>query len=535
MLHGTVSNHSGEKFYLRKYYLIIAALIFIICNYSFEAFGQGTVVNKTFYSKSLDKNRGVQIYLPQGYDPQSTVKYPVIYFLHGATVNQTQYTPLFDIFNNLIAAHLISPLIVVKPDGSIGPWGGSYYTNSELYGNFEDYIVYDLVDFIDSAYNTYMSRQKRAIMGHSMGAFGAMYLALKHPAVYCGVSAHSGPLDFRNFSSWAQLAFYENGGSKWVSVPIYNPSAGIMTYLFYTMAGAFSPNLNNSPYPVDFPLDSLGHWIDSVWNRWSVYNPALLARNITANSDLTIYFDCGLQDEFILYNFMNAFADSLDNLGLPYMYQTYNGDHTNQLVNRFPISFRFLDSVMNVAVPVELTSFTAIANGKEVTLSWSTTTELNNQGFEVQRKFSSNDFVTIGSVKGNGTTTSPNHYSFLDKLIDPGKYFYRLKQVDLNGTFEYSNVIEVEVRTLDKFTLEQNYPNPFNPVTTIGYVLQEKSNAKLTLLNSLGEEIEVLVNEERDKGYHKVEFDGAKLSSGVYFYQLKAGNYIETKKMLLLR
>ena len=186
-------------------------------------------------------------------------------------------------------------------------------------------------------------------------------------------------------------------------------------------------------------------------------------------------------------------------------------------------------------IPVELTSFTATANGKEVTLNWSTATELNNQGFEVQRKFGSNNFVTVGSVKGNGTTTSPNQYSYVDKLIDAGKYFYRLKQIDYGGTFEYSNEIEVEVRVLDKFTLEQNYPNPFNPTTTIGYVLQEKSNAKLTLLNTLGEEIAVLVNEEQDKGFHKVEFNAVNLPSGVYFYRIHAGNYIETKKMLLLR
>ena len=186
-------------------------------------------------------------------------------------------------------------------------------------------------------------------------------------------------------------------------------------------------------------------------------------------------------------------------------------------------------------IPVELISFTATASGKEVTLNWTTATELNNQGFEVQRKFGSNDFLTVGSIKGNGTTTSPNQYSFVDKLIDGGKYFYRLKQIDFGGTFEYSNVIEVEVRVLDKFTLEKNYPNPFNPVTTIGYVLQEKSNAKVTILNSLGEEIAVLVNEEQDKGYHKVEFNGSKLTSGVYFYRLKAGEFISTKKMILLR
>ena len=184
-------------------------------------------------------------------------------------------------------------------------------------------------------------------MGHSTGAFGAMKLALKHPDVYCGVAANSGPLDFKHFSSWIPLDLSENGGAP---VSSYNPLAGYMTLLFYSMAGAFSPNLNNLPEPVDFPLDSLGNWIDSIWNRWAVHDPALLARNITQNSDLTIFFDCGTQDEFLLYPFNTAFADSLDNLGLTYVFQSFNGDHTNQMYSRFSVAFRFLDSVMNRTV-----------------------------------------------------------------------------------------------------------------------------------------------------------------------------------------
>jgi N-acetylneuraminic acid mutarotase len=193
------------------------------------------------------------------------------------------------------------------------------------------------------------------------------------------------------------------------------------------------------------------------------------------------------------------------------------------------------DPTLDPLVPVELTSFRAMASGNEITLNWSTATELNNQGFEVQRKFQDNDFVTVGAVKGHGTTTSPNQYSFVDKLDLGGKYAYRLKQMDFNGAFEFSKVIEFEVIKVDKFSLEQNYPNPFNPTTTIGYVLQEKSNAKLTLLNALGEEIAVLINEEQDKGYHKVEFNGSKLASEVYYYRLQSGSFFETKKMVLIR
>ena len=193
-------------------------------------------------------------------------------------------------------------------------------------------------------------------------------------------------------------------------------------------------------------------------------------------------------------------------------------------------------------VPVELNSFTASANGKEVTLNWSTATELNNQGFEVQRKFGSNDFVTIGSVKGHGTTTSPNNYTYIDKLLTSGKYFYRLKQTDFSGKFEYSQTVEVDWSPFTTYKLEQNYPNPFNPTTTIGFGITERGNVKLSVLNILGEEIKILLNEEKDAGYYSIDFNGNDLSSGVYFYRIQAvpssssGQvFIDTKKMLLLK
>jgi hypothetical protein len=186
-------------------------------------------------------------------------------------------------------------------------------------------------------------------------------------------------------------------------------------------------------------------------------------------------------------------------------------------------------------VPVELTSFSANVLDAKVTLDWSTATELNNNGFEVQRKSVVGDFATIGFVKGAGTSTSQHNYSFTDKDLVAGKYFYRLKQIDYDGKYEFSKAIEVDVRPLNNFTLEQNYPNPFNPTTTIGYILNEKSNIKLTLYNALGKEIAVLVNEEQDKGYHKTVVNADNLASGVYFYKLQAGALVETKKMTLMK
>ena len=189
----------------------------------------------------------------------------------------------------------------------------------------------------------------------------------------------------------------------------------------------------------------------------------------------------------------------------------------------------------NGGVPVELISFTATTNGNEVILSWSTATEINNQLFEVQRSFEGSDFATVGFVNGKGTTTERQDYSYSDEIFTNGKYSYRLKQIDYLGSYEYSDVVEIDFRTFNSYLLEQNYPNPFNPTTTIGFGIQNKSNVKITILNAIGEEVAVLLIEEKEAGFHQVEFDAVALPSGVYFYQLKAGNFISTKKMILLK
>jgi hypothetical protein len=215
------------------------------------------------------------------------------------------------------------------------------------------------------------------------------------------------------------------------------------------------------------------------------------------------------------------------------MYQcsgTGNFDSTANAILRGAMDYMGI-----VVVPVELYSFTAQAQNQKILLKWTTATELNNNGFEIQRRVVESDFATIGFVRGEGTTTNQTEYSYIDKDLTDGKYYYRLKQIDFNGAYEYSSVIEVDVRSLDEYALVQNYPNPFNPITTIGYVLKEKTNAKLILLNAIGEEMAVLVNEEQDKGFHKVDFNASNLSSGVYFYRLQAGEYTPVKKMLLIK
>ncbi len=187
-------------------------------------------------------------------------------------------------------------------------------------------------------------------------------------------------------------------------------------------------------------------------------------------------------------------------------------------------------------VPVELTSFTANVNNKgDVILNWTTATELNNQLFEIERRGEDGQYITIGYVEGYGTTTEPQEYSYMDNTVGTGTFFYRLKQIDFLGTYKYSDEIEVEVNAPLTFGLEQNYPNPFNPSTNIKYSVPETGSIKLSIYNVLGEEVAVLVDRIVQVGFYEVTFDASNLPSGVYFYRLQAGSFVETKKMVLLK
>jgi len=191
-------------------------------------------------------------------------------------------------------------------------------------------------------------------------------------------------------------------------------------------------------------------------------------------------------------------------------------------------------------VPVELISFTAENDNDEVILRWQTATETNNRGFEIERSQMSNvrgqmDWTNISFVEGRGTTTELTEYCYKDKITNPGKYVYRLKQIDFDGTFSYSQEIEIDVTGPKDFALYQNYPNPFNPLTTIKFALPVDSRVKINVYNSLGQLVETLVDEETQSGYHEINFDASRLASGVYLYQLLSQDFVSVKKMLLIK
>jgi hypothetical protein len=187
-------------------------------------------------------------------------------------------------------------------------------------------------------------------------------------------------------------------------------------------------------------------------------------------------------------------------------------------------------------LPVELSNFSSSINNGKVELSWKTSTENNNYGFDLERKFENNsDWIKIGFVKGSGNSNSPNSYSFLDSPLEIGTYKYRLKQIDLDGHFKYSNEIEVVYNNVFYFSLNQNYPNPFNPSTTISYQLSAGGLVSIKVYDVLGKEIATLVNEIKQSGIHEVNFDASEYSSGIYLYRMTVNNFTQIRKMIVLK
>lgn len=191
-------------------------------------------------------------------------------------------------------------------------------------------------------------------------------------------------------------------------------------------------------------------------------------------------------------------------------------------------------------IPVELTSFTAENNNGNVVLKWTTATETNNYGFEIERSKDGKLFSKIAFVNGNGTTVTLNNYAYTDRNIEFSSYYYRLKQVDFDGSVSYSKVIEINGLPEMRFTLNQNYPNPFNPSTAISFELGEKSNVSLVIFNNLGEQVFEISRNVMSAGRHTINFDASKLTSGIYLYQLRANGengarFISSKKMSLIK
>ena len=194
--------------------------------------------------------------------------------------------------------------------------------------------------------------------------------------------------------------------------------------------------------------------------------------------------------------------------------------------------------VVDCPLPVEMTAFTSSVGGRNVMLEWTTSAELNNARFEIERAVN-NEWTKVGVVNGHGNVNSPTSYSFNDRGLNSGTYNYRLKQIDYNGSFAYHNLSnEVVIGVPTSFELNQNYPNPFNPATKIDYSLPKDGKVSLTIYDAMGKEVARLVNNTQTAGYYSVDFNASNYASGIYYYRLEVSgqnNFVDSKKMLLLK
>jgi hypothetical protein len=311
-----------------------------------------------------------------------------------------------------------------------------------------------------------------------------------------------------------------NGGVNWSSPIKINDDPGTSAYQWF---GTMSVAPNGR-------IDVI--WLDTRDNP-GTYLSALYYSNSTdggvtwsANERLSDYFNPHLG-----WPQQNKMGDYFD------MVSESNGAHLSWAATfngEQDVYYSFITDT--TVVPVELLSFSASVIAYVVTLEWSTATELNNYGFEIERSSDKTDWRTIAFREGKGTSSEPQQYTYSDKLSDivSTKLYYRLKQLDLIGSFEYSDIIEVEIAP-SEFSLSQNYPNPFNPVTIIKYQLPINNFVSIKIYDVLGNEVATLVNEEKLAGEYEIEFNAYELSSGVYFYTLTAGEFIQSMKMLLLK
>jgi len=204
------------------------------------------------------------------------------------------------------------------------------------------------------------------------------------------------------------------------------------------------------------------------------------------------------------------------------------------------LSYQYISLYDYSLIPVELTSFTAEVLKDGIVLNWRTATELNNSGFQIERSRDNLSFSQVAFVPGYGTTTEPKSYSFTDNSVESGVYYYRLKQIDFDGSYSYSEVVEADFGLPSDYTLGQNYPNPFNPSTTIEFTAPVDAKITIGVYNLVGEKVAEVTNGNIAAGSHKVDFDASQLTSGIYFYRIDAvgvdgSNYSNVMKMTLLK
>jgi len=320
-------------------------LIFLI-GISLHTYSQLWIkVDTSFYSEVLNETKMIDVYLPPNYHEDTTQEYAAIYVLHGASGNQNQmnlpaqiYYEIHDTTSNISSP----PAIIVCPDASCEPYMGSYYVNSVLYGNYEDYMILDVIGFIDNNYRIKSDKNFRMITGVSMGGFGAVHLSVNYPEFFRASFPFFGYLSWPDtlMNTWRTLCYEENGSYN------LNYNAGINSQIFISRCGAICPNLNLPPYFVEIPFDTNGVWVDTILSKWHHYDASRLVKDLPDEHQLAWFLGCGKTDYMCTFPTYWVFMDSLENYGISYDTAFFNGGHEFHIPT-WIAGMYWLDSIIN--------------------------------------------------------------------------------------------------------------------------------------------------------------------------------------------
>ena len=379
-----------------------------------------------------------------------------------------------------------------------------------------------------------------------VGSYNDIIDSLILPPLFCSGSQQYVYTWISPFGNWSDSIY--NSGFGPDSVNILVGTANYLIARLYPPGGYFSDNGN---YIIGLPDSTFAAW-DINRNHFKPILPVLeIGSSGPSEGDtdlisLNTAFDNAVESGDI-YHLMFHPQYLFRDINATYFrnHLAYISGKTNiwyvNLGHLYLYHLLQTSSDSNQVLPVELTKFTALSSGTSVELKWTTATEVNNYGFDVERRVIVNgpqgsvSWNKIGFVKGSGTSNIPHTYSFSDSQLQSGSYAYRLKQIDNDGTFKYSQSVEEMIETPKIFSLRQNYPNPFNPSTTISFDIPLDSYVSLKVFDMLGREVATLISEKMSAGTYTHLWNASGLTSGVYFYSLQAGSYIETKKLLFLK
>jgi S-formylglutathione hydrolase FrmB len=361
-LYGRISDR------IKKLVLPIVLSVLMVFAFVQHCFPTGQIVTDTITSQALKGNklgdpdtRNITIYLPPGY-ASSNKLYPVIHLLHGfggderSLVGEVGEELAVFLVDSMIESGLAKEMIIVMPNAK-NKYGGSFYLNSELTGKYEDYMVYDLVNYIDDNYRTIRDRNARAIGGASMGGYGSITLAMKHPDIFSSVVSLSPPLGFEIIAS---EMFPEVIRENPDGMPDPGQKAEQYTEYVYALSAALSPNLDNPPFFLDLPFEypSSGV-IESVKQRWLVGDPLTMLSTYSQSLEglKGIYIDVGDEDLLGFKAAADAFHEELIKLGIDHEYNVYHGDHYALPVERFISALEFLSARLPEPVASSAVSF----------------------------------------------------------------------------------------------------------------------------------------------------------------------------------